>query len=374
MRTLRLLNFTQVSERKFLLRFDTSIESAFAIFKNNVPGNIEVGPSSSEEKTALRKTGAKVLIDVPQSIEAQDNEYSIILVLNVGRSFFKRAAAKLGLDRNPEPSEPHFLEIVRQPPAWLKSTFGFESIKGYSILGRRTFDARPASRRPLPKIEFADTPEVDQILEQDVGALPKEIIEIPELLIASKIIKMLWDGEVHDSPTDESYSEFIRQLFGKKLRQIHRGEFPVSCQGIRDMFLHASLAFPCLRVRAVNAYNYTPQFADLIAYAHATAEVYVEKATKWVLTDPWTGFILQNKGGEYMSAQDIAEYNDRVTVIPLIEKIEQHHMGSNTMVSKVIRRPAEAEVTAYSFTPGGHVPDYRVYFRHLEYVAFRSAS
>lgn len=368
---LNLLSFKQTSEKKFVFTFDRKIKNGYVIFKKNVPENFEIETSEfySGERVDLQVNRAQLVIDIPASVDTQLNEYSIILVLNLSRNFLEKIMSRIGLICQCADSETHYLEIVRQPAAWLKSTFDFDRPKGYSILGRRTINVGAAIRgNETPPIEFNTAPNITSILNQEVDSLPIQIIEIPELLIASKIIKTLWNGEMQDSPTDKSYSDFIQQPFEKKLQQIHRGEFPVSCQGIRDMFLHAALGFPDFQVRAVNACNYAPQFEDLTTYAHATAEVYVRNIDKWVLTDPWTGFVLTNQEGEYMSAENFAGNDDQPVVLPLIEQIVQSHMGVSKVISKVTRRPIETVVNAYTYTQGGHIPDYKIYFRHLEYV------
>ena len=371
---LNLLSFKQASERKFVLKFDRIINNGSVIFKKTVPGNIEINTSefSSGERVDLKVDNAQLVIDVPASVDMRLNEYSIILILGLSRNVLARIMSNIGLSCQCADSETHYLEIVRQPAAWLKSTFDFDRPKGYSILGRRTINVGATIRgNNPPAIEFKTAPNITAIINQEVNSLPSQITGIPELLIASKIITTLWNGEMQDSPTDKSYSDFIQQPFEKKLQQIHKGEFPVSCQGIRDMFLHAALGFPDFQARAVNACNYAPQFEDLVAYAHATAEVYVSSIDKWVLTDPWTGFMLINQKGEYLSAEDFSCNDGQLFVLPLIEQIVQSHMGPSKVVSKITRRPSETVINEYTYTQGGHVPNLNTYFRYLEYIRAR---
>lgn len=59
------------------------------------------------------------------------------------------------------------------------------------------------------------------------------------------------------------------------IKQSRGGKFAGMCQGMRDMFLHGAM-LAGLRVRAAEAYNYAPQFTELITYGHSTAKVFVK--------------------------------------------------------------------------------------------------
>lgn len=371
---LNLIGFKQTSERAFEFIFDRRINSVCAIFKKNVPESLVINTSeffAGEERNLEVKAG-RVELNIPASVESENNEYSIVLVIKLNQNLSTRIMRSVGLPLQCADAETHYLEIVRQSAGWLKSTFNFDSFNGYTILGRRTINAGvrigPESQHP---IVFNAMPHIVSIVDRNNDPLPAEIREIPELLIACKIVRLLWDGEMQDSPTDKSYSEFLQLTFEEKLQLIRNGEFPVSCQGMRDMFLHAALGFRGLHVRAVDALNYTPQFENLISYAHATAEIYVVGLGKWVLTDPWAGFALKNMQGEYLSAEELVGYDDQLIVVPLIERIVQSHMGSSGGISRITRRPIEAKLNAYEFSEGGHFPSYKIYFCQLKYVFAR---
>lgn len=369
--TLNLIEFKQTSERAFEFIFDRKLDSACAIFKKNVPESLVKTTSkffAGEERNLEVKAG-RVELNIPASVESEANEYSIVLVLKLKQNLPTRIMRYIGLPLQCADAETHYLEIVRQSAGWLKSTFNFDSFNGYTILGRRTINAgvriAPESQQP---IVFNATPHIVSIVDRNNDSIPAEIREIPELRIACKIVRLLWDGEMQDSPTDKSYTDFLQLTFEEKLQLIHKGEFPVSCQGIRDLFLHAALGFQDLQVRAVDALNYTPQFENLISYTHATAEVYVVGLGKWVMTDPWAGFILKNMQGEYLSAKEFADYEGQLIIIPLIERIVQSHMGSSGGVSRIARRPIEAKLNTYEFSEGGHLPNYKIYFCQLKYA------
>jgi hypothetical protein len=368
---LNLVGFRQISERAFEFIFDRKINTVHAIFKQNVPESLAITTSEffTGQERNLESKAERVELNIPASIDSAVNEYSIIMVLEVNQDRLTRLMRSVGLPVQCADAETHYLEIVRQSPRWLKSTFNFDSFNGYTILGRRSINAGvrigPEDQQP---IVFNETPHIVSIVNKNNDPLPAAIGEIPELLIACKIIRLLWDGEMQDSPTDKSYSEFLQLTFEEKLQLIHNGEFPVSCQGMRDMFLHAALGFKHFQVRAVDAHNYTPQFGNLISYAHATAEVYVDGLSKWVLTDPWAGFALTNMQGEYMSAEQLVDYDGQFIIIPLIERIVQSHMGSSGAVSRITRRPIEAKLNTYEFGEGGHFPNYKTYFCQLKYA------
>ena len=261
----------------------------------------------------------------------------------------------------------YLIEIIRQTPAWLKKTFDFENDMGYSILGRRTYDPQVEKKYEKPPIKFNNIPQKSFFLNRNLSGYSGELVDIPELLVSSMIINALWAGKADDSPTDKSYSKFISESFEEKLSQIHNTIFPVSCQAIRDMFLHAALAFPQFKVRAINAYNAAPQSGDLIVYSHAAAEVFVHSLSQWVLIDPWFGFALRDERGIFLSAEGVACHSGSLVILPLIERIDFYHLVSRCSVLKASRNPINSKVNEYAFDSSGHVPRYKTYFQQLEY-------
>lgn len=367
---LSLLNFTQVSNSKFAFRFNRKIRDGYVLFKDKVPAHLllETMQNEVQERVEIIANRFTVEVEIPESVDSQIGEYSVVLVVRSKGGVLDFFSSRPSSENASDPGF-CYLELIRQPSVWLYSTFKFSRPKGYTILGRRTIDVG-STVGPLspPTLEFHSVPDVSAIADMANDPILAEIALSPELLIASKIIRMLWSGEMRDSPTEQSYSTFVQQPFEVKLAQIRMGLFPVSCQGMRDMFLHAALGFSGLNVRAVNAHNYSPQFQDLIAYAHATAEIFVSGLDKWILSDPWTGFALKNARGEYMGAADLVGCHGDFVAVPLIAEITQSHLGVSGVISKVSRAPAKTLLDSYTFTPGGHIPSYGIYFRQIEYI------
>jgi hypothetical protein len=366
----KLTKFKQTTSDTFVLEFDRRVKEWCAVFEPGVPEQLDLKCIGlhNNHGSGFDKGGANIVLKVAPKFEAQINEYSVVLKIYFERNAILKILVWLGLTIREDHSGPYYMEIVRQPPVWLKEKFDFESKNGYSILGRGSLEVKAKPRKSSTVITYSGVPDVTLIASQDVSSLSRQIGEIEELLIASKIIRAIWDGEVQDSPTLKSYSDFVCQPFENKLNQIRRGEFPVSCQGIRDLFLHGSLAFEGFQARAVNAFNHCPQFPDLIAYTHATAEVYVQSLAKWVLCDPWAGFVLATPEGKLVSAEEVARQSDHLAAIPLVDQILQYHTGSDKTTSQVSRRPIEVDVCKYTFTDVGHVPAYTSYFRYIEYA------
>jgi hypothetical protein len=317
----------------------------------------------------VRIRNKKLFLDLPIEYEFLENEYSYFLVLAIRRSLYNIFLSIFGINGDGSHNENYFIEIIRQTPAWIKKTFDFEAEMGYSILGRRSYEPVIEKKIQKPPLEFKNIPQNCFFLNQNVRGLPIEIIKIPELLIASKIINTIWAGKADDSPTNKSYANFIVKSFEEKLSEIHNGIFPVSCQAIRDMFLHAAFAFPELKVRGVSAYNVTLQFRDLIGYTHAAAEVFIVSLNQWVLIDPWFGFVLRDECGLYLSAEDIACYSGSLCAVPLIEKINLYHLVDGSLVMQTSRKPIDSKINEYSFSTSGHVPSYSIYFKQLEYFS-----
>lgn len=224
-----LLNFNQVSTCKFILTFNKKIRDGYVLFKDGVPSDLQVDAVQSEveERVGIAVGRFTVEVEIPESVDSRLKEYSVVLVLRpkggVSEFFSKRRLPESASDTGF-----YYLELVRQPSAWLYSTFRFVKPEGYTILGRRTVDAGATGGRFSPlSLEFNSVPDVSSISNVQDDSLFEGIAQYPELLVASKIIRTLWSGEMQDSPTDQSYSCFIQQRFEEKLDQIRGGNFPL---------------------------------------------------------------------------------------------------------------------------------------------------
>ena len=342
-----------------------------------MPGHLRLETIQCEvqERVEITVDRFTVEVEIPESVDCQIGEYSVVLVVRSKGGIFDFFSNRSSSESESDAGF-YYLELIRQPSGWLYSTFKFSRPQGYTILGRRSIDVgSTAGSLSPPPLEFNSVPDVSAIVGMTDDPLLTEVAQYPELLIASKITRTLWSGKMRDSPTEQSYSQFVQQPFEAKLAQIKDGLFPVSCQGMRDMFLHAALGFSGLSVRAVNAHNYAPQFPDLVAYAHATAETFVSGLNKWILSDPWTGFALRNTRGEYLGANDLVGYHHgNLVAVPLVAKITQSHLGVSGVISNVSRVPDKTPLESYTFTHGGHIPNYGIYFRQIEYIRPRLSS
>ena len=140
---LNLVGFRQISERAFEFIFDRKINTVHAIFKQNVPESLAITTSEffTGQERNLESKAERVELNIPASIDSAVNEYSIIMVLEVNQDRLTRLMRSVGLPVQCADAETHYLEIVRQSPRWLKSTFNFDSFNGYTILGRRSINA-----------------------------------------------------------------------------------------------------------------------------------------------------------------------------------------------------------------------------------------
>src|SRR6202012_3821120 len=105
--------------------------------------------------------------------------------------------------------------------------------------------------------------------------------------------------------------------------------------------------FPGPKVRAVDAINYAPQFEDLIPVGHATAEIWVSALQKWVIVDPWEGFVVA-RNGVLLSSAEIAESSSDMAPIPLLDRIEQFLTPDASRA--LVRKPDETRMVGFEYT------------------------
>jgi len=250
-----------------------------------------------------------------------------------------------------------YVELVRQSQNWLKSTFNYDRPGGYTILGRRSLPTKDSAEIGLPPLIFFQKPDT---LNYD----PVIVSSYVEINYATGLFSFLWSKPIQQGPTSRSYSQFLEQTFEEKKRRVEVGEFAVMCQGFRDLFLHASSADNRFRVRPVEAFNYSPQIPDLIAYGHSTAEIYVSSLNKWVLFDPWLGIIVTKNGVPIGSAEMRQHKNqDALAVVPLVQHLPRMYKTKDGQLVLNTFEPKDVHLQKFSCQPLGCSPGYQEYFK-----------
>lgn len=151
---------------------------------------------------------------------------------------------------------------------------------------------------------------------------------------------------------------------------LRQGKYAVMCQGFRDLFAEAALGVPGLRVRLVNAQNYAPELPELIPYAHATAEVWVEDLRKWVLFDPWLAVTVE-RDGELLGAEDLARNAVGARAQPLLQQLPRQYVkGPGERVTTSFL-PASVHVDRFTCQQVGCTPPYADYFRFVTFTDVR---
>lgn len=350
--------FSQPADDVLVLEFDREVVGWSTRSLDGVPTSIRE-PDIQDVNLA----GADLRsVRIPLEEAERREEYSIILA-------FKDAdcAASNKVQEKPDScASAQFVEIVRQPSSWLEELFDFDRPGGYSILGRRNVRVESGVMEGIAPLEFVGVP--------DIGAAPRSPADInravsayPELVEAARLIRLIWERDLKGGPTAKSYAEFLQEDFARKLEMLTSGEASAMCQGVRDLFLHATAAAPELSARGVEAYNYGPQFAELITYGHSTAEVWVEALNQWVLVDPWMGFALIDDDGRLLSAEDLlpSKRPDDIRTVPLIDEVRRFAQSPDGDVVVTRVAPSEVEMTDYIYTPVGHAPGFLTYFHEI---------
>lgn len=276
------------------------------------------------------------ILRIPLELESSEREYSILV--HTGK---------------------HYFELIRQPASWLKTTFDLEIRQGSTILGRHSIQI---DLSPFPRMEpicFVGTPPRQQ-------SLAAELTEHVEVNRAAALLRSIWSEPIHVGTTAKSYVRFSSQSYETKLNVVRSGDFRVMCQGLRDLFVHASLADESLKIRPIDLYSYGPQIGELRGHTHAATEVYVSALTKWVLVDPWMGIALAGRRG-LVGAFDVVQSNnsDVYSVVPLLDSQTRITHGIGNDFKIVTLRPVETDIKAYSISAFGHRPDYLSYFNHV---------
>ncbi|MGI9449769.1 MAG: hypothetical protein ACR2QH_03860 [Geminicoccaceae bacterium] len=297
----------------------------------NVPESLNIDYLQQQSR-AVDLDGGKITISFDN--EPNAGEYSIIIFL--------------GSD---------YVELVRQSQVWLKNTFNFDRLGGYTILGRRSIGTKSLPPTELTPLVFFDKP-------AQVNYTPASISSFEEINRATGLLRNLWSKPIQQGPTSQSYAAFLGQPFEEKMRRVKTGDFAVMCQGFRDIFLHASTADNRFLVRPIEAYNYYPQIPDLISYGHSTAEVWIEALKKWVLFDPWLGIIVMYRNIPVGAAEvNQLEDTEDLFVVPLMDSMPRMYQTKEGRLIHNTYQPKEVKLNTFSCQTLGCSPGYSEYFK-----------
>lgn len=302
----------------------------------NVPAYLEIDLLKRQSKRVDLEDG--ILRIEFTTDEPDDGEYSILVF--VGNDWF---------------------ELVRQSSEWLENKFSFKRLGGYTILGRRSVEIYGNLKRNLSPLKLNKKPYLDNI--QAAGES-----KFKEVRIATGLLWKLWSTPLRSGPIDMSYREFLGHTLEEKLEFVRDGKFSVQCQGFRDLFIHASEGIQDLQVRAIEAYNYTPQFSDLISYGHSTLEIWIDSIEKWVLFDPWLAIMVYHNGMP-VGAGDLHRHRSidnpsRYVVFPLIDTIERKFLSDKAYTSYDFF-PSSVSLDRFTCKDIGCSPGYTEYFYYF---------
>ncbi len=340
--TISILDFRQ-SESSLVLTFTAPPADVSYVQLDHVPITLQKPALMRLKKNAreLTTNGTQSVMKIDK--EQTRREYSIVVFV-----------------------DDKFFELIRQSSVWLSNTFKFKRPGGYTILGRRSIDpvARPARKFLLE--EFVGVP--DRI---EIEAVRKT--KYDEINTAIGILNYLWSFNITTGPTNLARSAFIRYPFDKKVDLVRSGKFSVQCAGFRDLFLHASTVFPELRLRALDANNYSPQLGDLITYGHASAEIWISALRRWVIFDPWLGIIVLRDGVPVGAKELNAGIGtpEQFHLVPVTGPLRRSFPFSNTSKSYVFY-PDKYSISEFTCAEFGCAPGYIEYFRTFSTAEVRS--
>ena len=333
---LSIVGFTQTPEA-LEISFNRVPKSIKFICMKHVPLQL-----SMDELNNLARDVAmdRRILQIPLNDDPADNEYSIFVF-----------------------ADESWFELIRQSAQWLKQKFNFDKPDGYSILGRRSINVCGGPLYSAEALEFAGRPSLPQIR-------PAGGSRFPEVKMATGLLEFLWCQPVAQGPTSRSYSDFLQHSFEAKLEIVQNGEFALMCQGMRDLFLHASEGIEGLNVRAVEAFNYGRHIPDLISYGHSTAEIWIEELDKYVIFDPWLALMVTDTKGTLIGAEELQRENDTIDennlqILALMDKLPRTYRQSDGTMVQNFFRPASTCLRQFSYVDEGYSPGLVEYFRHL---------
>jgi hypothetical protein len=321
--------------------FQTEKSVTIAVTLNNKTARFVLLPDVPEslniehlKRQSQRLDTSEGEISIPIENEPIKGEYSIIIFL--------------GDD---------YVELVRQSQHWLKETFNFDHLGGYTILGRRSLTTKDSSVAATSPLVFSKIP-------QRINYDPVDISPYVEINYAAGLLQNLWSKPMQQGPTSKSYTHFLEQTFEEKIRRVETGDFAVMCQGFRDLFIHAASADKRFNARPIDAFNYSPQLPGLISYSHATAEIYIKSLDKWVLFDPWLAIIVTKNSvpvGSAEISQSIS--SEGLALVPLIDQLPRMYKNSNGQLVHNFFYPKDVSLDKFKCQNLGCYPGYLEYFR-----------
>ncbi len=360
-----LKNFLQPTDTTLQLAMDHAAARPFAVALSSVPATIDLSVLEGSTSLPISRTNDTIAVEIDD--KNRSNEYSLLMLWVQDRCV--DANGKL-LTTTQICSDPDYMEIVRQPAEWLKRQFGFHREMGYSILGRRNIAPRNDPPHFGEDISFrwTDSEPQAQLIK---GAATSRTPE--EMGLAFDIVRNLWRTPIRSGPISASYTEFAARSLKEKLHLVRSGEFAIMCSGMRDLFLHA-IAQTAVQARAVDAFNHTYAFSDLISYAHSAAEIWVPALDKWVLIDPWAAIYIENEQGVPQSAADLIAASgsaDGLRSVAILSQTRRFFV-SETGERKVVEiSPKQLSLESYDFYGSGHAPGYLTYFQSVTYRRVR---
>ena len=326
-RELRLVGYSQQNE-KFELEFNKTLSKASVIRLADVPLEIVINKSQGEPLPST-VDGNVVRFEIDLSKEPIDHEYSILLFI-----------------------DHEWLELVRQSPSWLNRMFSYDRSEGYTLLGRRSINVPHEMKGELPILNFK---KLLPLKIEEMGTSP-----FREIRLATGLLKFLWSQPISQGPTKKSYDNFVNLSLGEKIEALRKGEFAVMCTGFRDLFLHASVGVPELKIRGVEAYNYSPQFPDLITYGHSTAEIWIEDLNRWVLFDPWLAIMILDEDNLPIGSEKIHGLNLRIAEV--IDELPRLYQRGDGRIIETRFDPLSLSLDKPVCLDVGCIPGYRSYF------------
>lgn len=269
-----------------------------------------------------------------------------------------------------------YVELIRQPAALL-AQWGMDRPTGYTILGRTDLavpsrgqsDVEPAVPvEPFPP-ELSSAILPDEVRASLSGA-PAEVIE------AARLAAILYREPIRSGPSPRAYETFVSLPLLERIMKLRTGDHAVMCAGFRDLWLALAAASPDMGpVRQVGAYSFYPALGDLIPYSHAVAEFWIESERRWVLIDPWFGFMLR-RDGRFLGVADLLEpIRDptQIEIVAVVPRVERFLLNKRADEESWDRFSGPVSQIAPAMTPklNGAVyePGYLQYFKAVHYGA-----
>lgn len=249
-----------------------------------------------------------------------------------------------------------YVELVRQSEAWLEREFSFRRAGGYTILGRRSIQVGSRGIRWADPLVVNGRPDAFALAAASVS-------EYDEIDVSAGLLGALWNRRIRQGPIEKSYRRFLKQPFEDKLRQVRDGDFAVMCTGFRDLFAHAALSIPGLKVRLVEAANYAPRISGLISYSHSTAEIWVEALGKWVIFDPWLAIVVEDHGTP-IGVEELLELknSDAVSITPVLPALPRKYRRGTGEIVDAVFEPDDVQAVRFTCGSLGCSPGYLDYF------------